>query len=142
MFQDFLNSFEDMGNNPQDLGLREITVEKAKTMVDRFHATADSLDETRKDVYQDLGLNVDKVNDLLQRTAELNKNIAVSKSQTGTQAQTYIDEREKNLEELSQLVGISVTQEDDGQINAYINGVNVITGPSYSKFNYKKPLIL
>ncbi len=138
VFQEFLNSFEDLANDPQDEGLREVTVETAKTLVDRLHTTADSLDESRKDIYQDLGLNVDKVNSLLEQAAELNKNVANSNAQTGTSAQTYIDSRENILEELAQLTGLTVTQENDGQVNAYINGTNVLTGESYSKIQLKE----
>lgn len=133
VFQDFLNSFEDIANNPQDLALRDTTIEKAKTLVDRLHTLADGLDESRNDIYQDIGLNVDKANSLLAKVGELNKSIAQTNAQTGTEAQTYIDERENALEELSQLVGVTATQEDDGQVNVYINGINMLTGSDYSK---------
>jgi flagellar hook-associated protein 1 len=138
VFQDFVNSFEDIANNPQDLGLREVALEKAKTLVERLNTTADSLDETRKDVYQDLGLNVDKVNNLLQQAASLNKNVALSNAQTDTGSQTYVDDRENVLEELAKLTGATVTQESNGQVNAYINGVNVLTGENYSKIQLQE----
>lgn len=126
--QNFLSTFEDVADNPQNLSLRDFVVESAQTLTDRLHATASSLDATRNDVLSDMSADVDSVNKLLSSIAELNKSIENEYASTGTAPQTYVDEREKDIEELAEFTGATITQDDNAQVNVYINGVNVVTG--------------
>jgi len=114
-FQEFVNSFEDLAGNPQDLSLRENSLQKAKTLVDRMHKTAEQLDSSRNDVLKDISINVDKMNQLLVQSSELNKKISQTNAQTGQDAQTYVDQRELVLEDLAKLAGVSVTPDEKGQ---------------------------
>ena len=136
--QDFLASFEDISNNPQDVNMRDHVQQQAKTLVDRLHTTAEMLDNSRNDVLRDMKTDTDKINQLLQNVADLNKKIGTTKAAVGVDAQTFVDQRENVLEELAELVGASVTQDDYGQVNVYVNGVNLVTGPSPSKLELQQ----
>ncbi len=131
----FFNAFENLSLNPQSAAHRENLISTAGTMTDRFHFLADSLNDTRRELKTNIELNVDKANSLISEIAGLNKNIArASASASKSQGvQTYIDDREKKLEELSELADIKISDGKFGTVNVFLNGINIITGPDYSK---------
>ncbi len=136
--QSFLASFEDVANNPQDPSMREFVLEQGKTLVDRLHTTSDMLDNARTDVLRDMKSDIDTINQLLQKVAELNKQAGTTKASAGVEAQTIVDQRENALEDLAKLTDSTVTQDEKGQVNVYINGSNVVTGPISSKLELQE----
>ncbi len=136
--QGFLATFEDVANNPQDPSIRDYVLEQGKSLVDRLHTTSDMLDASRNDVLRDLKSDTDSVNQLLQNVAELNKQSASSKASVSVEAQTFVDQRENALEALAKLTGANVTHEDNGQVNVFINGSNVVTGSVYAKLELQE----
>lgn len=131
-------SFEKASLNPQDLNLRTNILENAKTFVNTLQNTAGMLADARKDLYRDTQANIDKVNQLLAKVGDLNKKIGVSKAEVGIEAQSYVDERENALEELAKLIGANVVQDERGQVNVFIDGINVVTGPYHSKLSLQE----
>lgn len=128
----FLSSFEELAIKPEDIGLRDNILSRAQTLVDKLNRTASQLTEARNELANEISLNVNQINSLLAEVAELNKNIANSKTISQTEAQTYVDQRQLKLEELSKLAGVSVTFEQDGTANVFLNGINLITGSNYN----------
>lgn len=125
---EFFNSFENLALQPEDLGLREHALGLAKSLTDRFHSTAQKLIDTRDEVLGDIKADIDSMNGLIKGIADLNEKIVATYSQAGQESQTYVDEREVLLEDLSELAGVSVSQGDYGDVNVFINGINVVTG--------------
>lgn len=136
--ESFFNSFEDLASDPQNVSLRETTLEKAKTLVDTFHTVADKLDTIRNNISNDAKNNVTTINNDLQKVAELNGKIASSNVGTSSEAQSMVDERETTLEELSKLAGVTATQNSDGSMNVYVNGINLVTGATASKVDLQE----
>jgi flagellar hook-associated protein FlgK len=56
----------------------------------------------------------------------LNQQISRSKSQTNSDVQTYVDQRAAKIEELAKLTSTSTSTNDDGSINLFIDGSNVV----------------
>jgi flagellar hook-associated protein 1 len=131
----FFNTFESLASNPENISLRDNVIQLAKTMVERFHTTAQQFADTRKGILSDMSANVVKANDLIKKIADLNKQIANSKAQNGSDPQVLIDQRAGALEDLSKIAGIAVTQNADGSDNVYINGTNIITGSTSSRLS-------
>jgi len=125
---DFFNSFETLSSNPQDTSLRNDVLDKAKTLVDTFHKTSQSLTDLRNNVLTDIKSNVTNANDIISQIAGLNSQISGSKSQTGDDSISLIDQREVLLEKLSDLADVNVTKADSGMVNVFMNGINVVTG--------------
>jgi|YNPMSStandDraft_1061717.scaffolds.fasta_scaffold00008_7 flagellar hook-associated protein 1 FlgK len=128
----FLSSFEELAIKPEDMGLRDNILSRAQTLVDKLNRTASQLTEARNELATEISLNINQINSLIAEVAELNKNIANSKTISQTEAQTYVDQRQLKLEELSKLAGVSVTFEQDGSANVFLNGINLITGSNYN----------
>lgn len=129
---DFLNYFEQIALNPEDVGLRDTLLGKAQTLAEKLNRTSFQLTEARAELATNINTNVRAANNLISEIADLNKNIANSKSVTQNEVQTYVDQRELKLEELSKLAGITVTYEDNGAANVFMNGISLITGSTPS----------
>ncbi|HOM05647.1 MAG TPA: flagellar hook-associated protein FlgK, partial [Candidatus Kapabacteria bacterium] len=129
----FLSAFEELAIKPEDIGLRENILSKAQTLVEKLNRTSEQLSEARNELATQISLNVNQINSLLAEVANLNKSIANSKTLSQTEAQTYVDQRQLKLEELSKLAGVTVSFEQDGSANVFLNGMNLITGSNYNE---------
>ncbi len=128
MVSNFLNAFEELSQKPEDISLRANLIQIAQSMIDRFNLTAQQFEDLRAEIIQNISNDLDTANRLLKEIANLNNEVQKSIAHDGVGAQTYIDEREKKLEELSKLFEINITQSDFGNINVFVNGMNIITG--------------
>lgn len=128
----FFNSFEELSLKPDNIANRQNVLSNAKLLIDRLHSTYNQLNDFRESLLADISLKVDEANKLIQNITSINRNIANSKAVGGVEAQTYIDQRAEMLEQLSRLFNISVTYEENGTSNVFINGMNVITGTNYN----------
>jgi flagellar hook-associated protein 1 FlgK len=127
----FFNAFEEIALNPENVANRQYLLDSAKTMVDRFHSISEQLSDLRSEIKSKFSNNIEKANQLIAEIAELNQKVYSTYSLEGGDAQSYIDQRELKLEELSQIAGITVSQSDYGSVNVYINGINIINQDTY-----------
>jgi len=100
---------------------------------DRFNYISGTLDDTRTELGRDITATVDTANNLIEQITAFNTAAAAGQSLPDNESQTLIDEREKALEELSELGDISITHNDHGTINVFMNGVNLVTKTIGSK---------
>lgn len=135
---DFFNAWEHLSMQPENIAMRENTINVAKTLTDRFNTTARQLDDTRKELYQSLNADIKTANRLIDRIAGLNNEISNNFSLKGSGAQTLIDEREKSLEDLSKLFSVNATRDEFGTVNVFANGINLITASTSSKIVLKE----
>jgi flagellar hook-associated protein 1 FlgK len=135
LVSNFFNAFEQVSLNPEDVSNRQNLLDTAQTMIDRFHSITSGLSDLRNSLKSDFNSDIVKANKLISDIAGLNQKITNSYSSNGGEAQSYIDQRELKLEDLSQIAGVSVTAGDYGSVNVYINGINVITKDSYSQLS-------
>ena len=135
---DFLNEFETLSQKPENIAERDYVVSLAQTMTQRFNTTAQSLADSRNEIKNSLVSNMKIANQNIEKIASLNKQIVATKSQTGADTQTFIDQRETAIEELSKTLGVATTHEDNSSTNVYVNGINIITGSVYSSLELQE----
>ncbi len=127
----FFDTFNQLAQTPENVGLRQNAIEQAKSLAERFNSVYNTLQDARADSLKSLNSDVGKVNALFKDIASLNSSIAATKNSQGDEVQSYVDEREKKLEELSKLININTGTNDDGTVNVFVNGINFVTA-SYS----------
>lgn len=123
----FYRTFDEISLKPENIGLREYILGQAQTLVERFHITAEQLKDTRRDTMNLMEQTVEEANGLLKDIAELNVNVSNTHSMTTHEAQTYVDQRELKLEELSKMLNVTITYEENGTANVFTNGINLVT---------------
>ena len=107
------DSFSSLESNPTDNALREQVLSSASTLAGDFSSAANSLNVQSASLDQDASGVVSQVNSLTSAIAQLNTQI--QSTSPDADAGTLEDQRQQDLSQLSQLIGINqVTTENNG----------------------------
>lgn len=137
IFSEFWDAWNDLADNPSGSGERQALLSQAQTLADAFSFRADQLVQARSDVTQRIGPTIEEINTHAARIAELNREIRATESPEH-QANDLRDERQKELNELSELIGIRYYTGGDGAINVTLsNGVSLVQSMSAWTFRYE-----
>ncbi|HEY2466636.1 MAG TPA: flagellar hook-associated protein FlgK [Terracidiphilus sp.] len=128
----FFDSFSSLEANPTDSSLREQVLSTARILAGDVSNAAASLNRQRSSLDQEAAGMTSRVNALTAAIAQLNTQIQ-STSPDGD-AGTLEDQRQQDLGQLSQLVGINlITTENNGvSVTTTSGAVLVSEGASYS----------
>lgn len=109
----FFSSFTSLESNPTNNALRQQVLSTASTLAGDIANTAASLNSQRTALDQEAAGVTSQVNSLTTAIAQLNQEI--QSNSAGTDAGTLEDQREQDIAQLSQLIGINqVTTENNG----------------------------
>ena len=116
-----LNAMVDLASRPQDIATREVVLARAQEVATRFATAGGQLDALQAGVGQDLRLAVAGVNELAQRVADVNQQIARLQG-FGHSPNDLLDERDRLLGRLSEFVTVTTVAADDGTLGVFIAG--------------------
>lgn len=109
----FFDSFSSLESDPTDNALREQVLSSASTLAGDISSTANSLNAQSASLNQDASGVVSQVNSLTSALAQLN--IEIQSTSPHADAGTLEDQRQQDLSQLSQLIGINqITSENNG----------------------------
>jgi flagellar hook-associated protein 1 FlgK len=114
----FFSSFSSLEANPTDNSLREEVLSSASTLSADVSNAAASLNAQRSALDQEASGMTTQVNSLTNSLAELD--VQIQSTSPGTDSGTLEDQRQQDLSQLSQLIGIN-------QITTENNGISVTT---------------
>ncbi len=117
----FFDSFSSLESDPTDNALREQVLSSASTLAGDISSAASSLNGQSAAINQETTGVVSQVNSLTSAIAQLN--LSIESSSPSSDAGTLEDQRQQDLSQLSQLVGINqVTTENNGLSVTTISG--------------------
>jgi flagellar hook-associated protein 1 FlgK len=123
----FFQSFTQLSSDPSNASLRSSVLSAAQGLATTFNQTSSSLQQQRAGLDQTIASAASQVNALTQDIARLNGQIG-STSPSGD-AGTLEDQRQADLEQLSQLIGIhTITNENNGLTVTTSSGAVLIQG--------------
>lgn len=135
--QDLFNSISDMKNNPQSLPARTAFIQKNNALLTLFKQQGQQLLDIHKNLVgnstpstwdsSQLGLKVKDINERVATIADLNRQIAVVTA-SGVVPNDLIDKRNLQLEKLSKLVDLDVTDSPNQQVSLKIGGQDILKG--------------
>ena len=105
----FFGAARQLSVDPTNSTQKQMFVQTAKTMTERFQFSNDRLAEVQADLTNQVSNDVDKANGLLTTIKELNLMIATQESKTGTKALTLRDQRQARVEDLAQVMNFKTT---------------------------------
>jgi len=111
----FFNAWQDLSNNPQSTAVREVLNETASNLVSRLHDIMRDLSMVERDLDGYIGTAVGEANQLCLRIAELNSKI-VAAEVSGKSANDFRDERQRLINQLSELMPIQWFEDARGSI--------------------------
>ena len=118
----FFSALQAANDDPTSMTSRAVLLSEAQNLVNKFNGLATELSNTFNDINQTVEASVGEVNSLAGQIASINAAI-VEKSgsgRIGEQPNDLLDERDRMLSRLSELIGISTTVQDDGAVNVFI----------------------
>ncbi|MGP9831514.1 flagellar hook-associated protein FlgK [Marinobacter sp. NSM] len=133
----FFAALQNAAEDPASLPQRQLVLSEAQQVVNRFQALNQEFIQQRESVKTQMQQGVKDANSLLKSIADLN--LAISESPglaQGKMPLELMDKRDQKLKELSELVGIRVTQTEGSQVNVSLaNGLSLVTGANASQFS-------
>jgi flagellar hook-associated protein 1 len=131
----FMNSFVDVANNPQDHSARQVVLSRADTLAQRFAAAGDTISELQNGVVQDLSVAVSQLNTLAKGVADLNRKIGDAIGQRHT-PNDLLDQRDEMIRRISELVPVNTVASNDGSVSVFIGGgQRLVLGDQASRMN-------
>lgn len=123
----FFNSWSQLANKPQDVGLRQIVVQNGDNLAQQMKSMRSQFDALRNDLTDRLRGYVGEADRLASKIADINKTISNTEGGFGT-ANTLRDQRDALLKDLSKLVNFTAQPGDNGMVNVYIGSEPLVEG--------------
>jgi flagellar hook-associated protein 1 FlgK len=123
----FFDSINQLSGNPSDLSIRQGVITAADNLATAFNTTANNLTAQRSSLDQGVVQTVGQVNQLSQQIAQVNGQIA-NLQNAGESAGTFIDQRTQLIDQLSNLVDVSVIPTDNSLTLTTSNGSLLVSG--------------
>jgi len=96
-----------------------------------------SISSLQGQVDQQISTSVGSVNTLLSQIYSLNQQIQTDAASGGNNASGLLDERDQAVQSLSQLVGVRVSQQSNGELSISTqDGVNLVGNGTYGQLSY------
>jgi flagellar hook-associated protein 1 FlgK len=132
---DLSNLFDTLASleaNPADLAARQNVLSAAGTLASDFNGTAAQLESQQASLDEQSQSVVGQANTLMQEVAQLN--LQIEENSPNQDAGTLEDQRQQDLANLSQLVGIrTITTENNGLTVTTMNGALLVSeGQAYA----------
>jgi flagellar hook-associated protein 1 FlgK len=121
------SAFQAVATSPTSTTARQALIGQAQTLATTFNNVSAQLGSLKTSLNSSLSDNVDSANKLLSGIATLNQQISAAQFSGGT-ANDLLDEREQDLENLSQLTNITTSTETNGSVDVSIGGQALVTG--------------
>ncbi|MGB1581962.1 MAG: FlgK family flagellar hook-associated protein, partial [Nevskiales bacterium] len=113
----------------------QVMLEEANSLVSRGQLLYNQLSQLDSEANQQISHIKDDANNILGDIASLNRSIALAEaSAAGSPPNDLMDERDRQLTALSELMSISTVTQDDGAINVFAsNGQPLVVGQQASR---------
>jgi len=121
------SQFSAVATAPTSISAQQALVSQAQTLATTFKNVDTQLNRLKTSLNTSLGDNVDSANQLLTGIKALNQQISAAQASGGT-ANDLLDQREQDLEKLSQLTNLTTSTEANGSVDVSIGGQALVTG--------------
>ncbi|OCG55893.1 flagellar hook-associated protein FlgK [Gilliamella sp. Choc6-1] len=124
-------SLKKLTSNAGDASTKQSVISDLTSLVAQFNKTENSLKNQIANINTELTNNVDQINTYLEQIAELNQKISKLQAVSGgNEPNALLDQRDQLVNQLSEIIGITVT-EQNGQYNLSLsNGLSLVQGSS------------
>ncbi len=123
----FFNSLQQLSTDPGSLALRQAVLTAGSNLAGGFQTTARNLQTQRTNIDLNVVQAVSQVNTLTKQIAKLNAQIT-SLQNIQKDASIFVDQRDQLINQLSELVDVSVIKSDTGLTLTTSNGTALVAG--------------
>ncbi len=123
----FFNGFQDLANNPEDLGARAAAVQNGDALARIFQGTQARLTSIGSTLNQNVALDVKSLNDSATQIAALNVTIK-QETAAGNPVNGLLDQRDLLVDTISSLSNVTTQNNSDGTVNVSIGNQGLVVG--------------
>lgn len=125
----FFSAVSAAAANPSDTATRQTLISSAQSMVNRFNAVNNQLDQMRESINTQITASVDAINSYSTQIATLNDTITKAVNSTGNTPNDLMDQRDQLVAKLSEQIKTTVIKQDDGSYNVFAGtGMPLVVG--------------
>lgn len=127
--QSFFNSVQDLANDPSSVPIRQALLGEADSIVQRLDSLSGRFQEIDNEVNQRVRIAAQDINRLATEIGDINGDIVLAKGRTGQPPNDLLDQRDRLIRGISELISVSTVAQDDGSINVFMgSGQPLVTG--------------
>jgi flagellar hook-associated protein 1 FlgK len=128
--ESFFSAMQNGSNDPTSIPARQLIISESANLADRFNSIYSRMDDIRSTVNSAMDIAVGEVNALSSSIASLNLKITDARGVgSGNEPNDLLDQRDEALRKLSELVGIQVFDQGNGQLNVLAgSGQSLVVG--------------
>lgn len=116
---DMLNAFADVSTAPTDMTARSVVLQRADETATRFRDLSSKIDDMAYGARRQLADSVSAINDLAQRLAKVNGQIASAQG-AGHTPNDLLDTRDQLLVELGSYIQVTTVPVKDGTLSVFV----------------------
>lgn len=120
-------AFQALATDPESPAARQATLNDAERIADQLNAMTRQVQDMRLEAERNIAAAVDEANALLQTISDINTQISQRSGLLVTTAD-LADERDRAIDRLSELMEIRAVERDDGSVNLFTGGGNLLLG--------------
>lgn len=137
--QRFFDGMDAVASSPADGAARQELIGRSGSLVTQINQASQFLNEQHNNVNTQITTVVTQVNSYVERIQDLNKQITVARATTAEhEPNDLLDQRDQLAAELTQLVGIKVTDQE-GTFSVALNNGQVLLGGNVAYPLHAKP---
>ena len=137
--QQFYSAWVNLSNYASDSASRTSVIAKGNNLIDRIKTNARQLQSQIESQYEEMRIQVGKVNGLTKEIARLNKNILFAEA-NGGKANDLRDQRDLLVDKLSEITNVNVYEEANGQYTVVSNGMSLVQRESSLTLEMSEPI--
>jgi flagellar hook-associated protein 1 FlgK len=118
----FFDSWQELSANPSGQVERDMVLQRGEILAAEFNNVSRDLNNVRTNINSTIKSEIDAVNLKLNQIADLNNRIQNVESSTGQSANTFRDQRDVLLQELTYDLGVQSFEEPTGAVNVQLPG--------------------
>jgi len=128
LLSQFWAAWHDLADNPTGTGERQALLSQALTLSDAFNSRADQLVQERMMILQEIDPILEEINNHAAHIAQLTQEIVEMES-NGHTANDLRDQRQIEISQLSELIGVRAYTTGDGSVSVTLpNGKPLVQG--------------
>ena len=135
----FYSAWVNLSDYASDAASRTAVLTKGNNLVDRIKTAASQLQGQISAQYEEIGIQLGKLNNLTKEIARLNKNIMLAET-NGGKANDLRDQRDLLVDKLSEITNVNVYEEANGQYTVVSNGMSLVQRESSLTLELSEPI--
>lgn len=133
----FFNSWQELAVTPNSMALRYNVIRSADKLASKVQSINEGFDTLKTDIFNEMKSKIDTLNNTLSNIQSLNAQIFEQKT-LGYNPNDLLDQRDKAIDELSQMVNINVSYDSSNTANISVGGTFAVDRSNVNTFSMKE----